>query len=322
MKINNLLIYIFAVALLLFAIVSASYWNNVSDNDITLNLIMMLMLELLGICIITLNINKIRMKGIVTISVFWVLLIPVVLILNLSDYLIADIIQVSLWPIVFLSSYLLIKDQSVHLYKLQKKFVFIFLIMLLFFVRTKNSDSETVNSVGDIILSENMIYFPLLTLPWLMLIEKKWIRNFLLFVLFIAVLYSFKRTAILAIVLGFVPYLFLSLKSSKKIVVNIIFLLMTLGVFGFSFYKIDQMENNAIVGRFSSMGEDGGSGRLIIYGIVYELQSQSSSYEWLFGHGHYAVKRDSSWDMSSHNDFLEVLYDYGIIIFHYCPTKI
>jgi len=41
---------------------------------------------------------------------------------------------------------------------------------------------------------------------------------------------------------------------------------------------------------------------------------KSSPSHILLGHGHNAVKRESIMDISAHNEFLEIIYDYGIII--------
>ena len=80
------------------------------------------------------------------------------------------------------------------------------------------------------------------------------------------------------------------------------------------FYQINQMQEKTITERFNNIEDDAGSGRLRIYERVIDLQKKSSNHEWIFGHGHYGVLKNSIPQMSAHNEFLEVLYDYGIII--------
>ena len=41
----------------------------------------------------------------------------------------------------------------------------------------------------------------------------------------------------------------------------------------------------------------------------------SSPTRLVIGHGHFGVRQDSWLEISAHNDFLEVIYDYGLVIF-------
>jgi O-antigen ligase len=40
---------------------------------------------------------------------------------------------------------------------------------------------------------------------------------------------------------------------------------------------------------------------------------QSTKAQLILGHGHNAVRRDSPLEISAHNEYLEIIYDYGII---------
>ena len=71
-----------------------------------------------------------------------------------------------------------------------------------------------------------------------------------------------------------------------------------------------------VFSRFSSISEDKGSGRDIVWRNVLDTYSKSPVLEKIIGHGHYSaiiVNRGHNIDLSAHNDFLEVLFDYGII---------
>ena len=59
--------------------------------------------------------------------------------------------------------------------------------------------------------------------------------------------------------------------------------------------------------------ETSGSGRSVIWGQVISMISSSNVYQLLFGHGHDSVFKVLQF--SAHNDFLEVLYDYGLFAF-------
>ena len=67
--------------------------------------------------------------------------------------------------------------------------------------------------------------------------------------------------------------------------------------------------------RIESVEEDRGSGRLDIWSAVIHEQSRSSFVEWLFGHGHNSVQKHVivfNKGYSAHNDYLQMLFDYGI----------
>ena len=66
-----------------------------------------------------------------------------------------------------------------------------------------------------------------------------------------------------------------------------------------------------LIGRFESISEDKGSGRGDLFLMVWELILKSDTLELIFGHGYNSVVEVLEY--SAHNDFLEVMYDQGII---------
>ena len=56
------------------------------------------------------------------------------------------------------------------------------------------------------------------------------------------------------------------------------------------------------------------TGREAIYLVTIEMIKHSSPAHILLGNGHNGVRRDSPLGISAHNEFLEIIYDYGIII--------
>lgn len=307
MKASRLITYIYSVNLLLFGIISASFWSDYEKNDNTLNLLMTIMLQILSFTILFLYLRQVKvkeMKGSVLIAVLWIFCAPIVLFMAHTQSLITDSLSVILWPIVFLCSYILVKNNRTNFYVLQKFFVILWFITLLYFVGVRLSEYRNAN----------MVFFPLMTTPWIMSIKKIRLRNIFLLVLFIAVLFSSKRSAIIAFILILISYYFSYFARGKSLlrgVVLVLLLIISVGIF----YQVNKMFDNAIIERFNSVEEDQGSGRLFIYQNVLDLQVRSTKSQYLWGHGHFAVKKDSLLDLSAHNDFLEILYDYGIIIF-------
>ena len=71
--------------------------------------------------------------------------------------------------------------------------------------------------------------------------------------------------------------------------------------------------NITIIERMQSLQEDGGSGRTTTYALVWKAFKDSNIVKQVIGHGFNAVYLDRISISSAHNDFLEVLYDYGVI---------
>lgn len=76
-----------------------------------------------------------------------------------------------------------------------------------------------------------------------------------------------------------------------------------------------QTFNLNILQRFMEISEDGGSGRIQIWDRVYLSYSSGSIFERLFGQGYQSVTRLmlTGRAILAHNDYLEILHDYGII---------
>ena len=71
---------------------------------------------------------------------------------------------------------------------------------------------------------------------------------------------------------------------------------------------------NHLFQRFQNISEDGGSGRDIVFAKVFYSIFDSSTGDFVFGHGYNAVLLDKvGFGFSAHNEFLEVFYDYGLV---------
>ena len=172
----------------------------------------------------------------------------------------------------------------------------------------------------------NSVYYCLLLLPVIFVQPNKFLMIFSAVVVFLAVLMSGKRAAFIAFVLAlFIPILFLADKRKYKLN-RILFLIFLMLLFIGIYYFITSIFNITLFERLAMLSEDGGSGRLDIYRQVLTGFKESSLVEKLFGHGFNGVAINRIvWSVdewtgvtstsSAHNDFLEVLYDYGLIGF-------
>ena len=65
--------------------------------------------------------------------------------------------------------------------------------------------------------------------------------------------------------------------------------------------------------RFENIEKDKGSGRLEVWEITSSMIVDQDIIKLFVGNGYNTVLRDSRLQLSAHNDFLEVAYDYGLI---------
>lgn len=243
--------------------------------------------------------------------IIWSLLIILPVLVN--DQRPSFLIRVELWPMSFLLIYMFVRYDPRRVNSLVRTFVLLFFIGLFFFLQSK-FQKVSIEEEG-MLARSNVIYNVLLTIPWILLIKNGRYKFFFILIVSLAVMYSGKRSTFLILILSLLPLLY-SVVNNIRSRFQKVLLLSCLGliVLGGLLFVNSRMDN-LITNRLESIEEDQGSGRLLIYEHVISLQSKSSVAEWIFGHGHMGVRRDSYYEMSAHNEFLEVLYDYGIIVF-------
>ena len=138
-----------------------------------------------------------------------------------------------------------------------------------------------------------------------------------IFIIFVAILGSLKRGGIVALIASIFIYflVYQYYYRKKKLKFFTIFLSIVFFASLFFFYDyVEQVTDGLISRRFKSITTDEGSGRLEIYSSVWGLICNSNFDEFLLGSGWQGVT--SKLGRSAHNDFLEVLYDFGVIVFN------
>lgn len=182
---------------------------------------------------------------------------------------------------------------------------------LAFFIhhRTSASDSE--------LEGDNSVFFVLLMIPWISLVSnnsKRWLATILIVLCSIV---SLKRSAIIiglssSALIYFRDFLWRRKKSVATLFGAVIIVMLAVGIMYTQSETIDKVSQ-----RFEQVEDDGGSGRDVIYADVINRYEQGSIIQKVFGRGFDSVRRDSTFfvPVSAHNDFLEVLYDFGIIGF-------
>ena len=214
--------------------------------------------------------------------------------------------------IVYLFTYKLIVEKKKKSNLLKKLFVLCFfeaLILYIFIIIKRGVFVESIYS------SSEINYLLLLT-PWVFLLKSEKLKFVCFSLLAIAILSSTKRSALLVLLLILLPYyihLGKSIFRNRLLFVSLIVLLLFVSVS--IFYRVDSRLDNRLTSRIESVEDDRGSGRLDIWAAVLQEQSRSSFMEWLFGHGHNSVQKHVivfNIGFSAHNDYLQMLFDYGI----------
>jgi O-antigen ligase len=91
-------------------------------------------------------------------------------------------------------------------------------------------------------------------------------------------------------------------------------ILIVLAIIYSTFVVIDSSNESLLYTRFENIKNDQAGGRLSLYEEVIKLQSKATFTELFLGHGHNTVRLYTQGKLSAHNDFLEVLFDYGILV--------
>ena len=168
-------------------------------------------------------------------------------------------------------------------------------------------------------VERNSVYYVLCFLPFTSFFNNKFIYCFFLVSQTMITLISGKRTALIALlayifVVGVIR--FSQFSSKRKVTMGLIYILVSAMLLVF-FPRIIDMFQITVFDRLGAIGEDGGSGRMLIYKTVLDKQFHSGVIHWLIGDGYNAVLSSGvvkiGTSLSAHNDILEILYDYGIV---------
>lgn len=185
--------------------------------------------------------------------------------------------------------------------------VFAYLFMFVKGVSKENDGIALISSV----------YYVVLLMPSLFLVKKPVLKYGLLCCVFATVLLSVKRTAFLAFGLAVCAYWFVDYKvranSTRKRLYMILAGVCLTVFFVFFLNVFVEKLDIGILNRLATMVEDGGSGRVYIWNHTWEMIKQSDTVSLIFGHGFNSVYHNSDISYSAHTDFLEVIYDYGIV---------
>ncbi len=217
------------------------------------------------------------------------------------------LISTLFFPIVFLSSYYVFNKTRV----LQRVINSQFVLLIIFFVLYFYARFVLVLNNGLVI---NSVYYQVLLLPFVLLMNQSRIRNIGILLILTTTLFSMKRTALIAILISlFIYYLTKNREKLKKTVsIKKIFSIVTLIFILIYLNKLTaSILGNDIIMRLLSVFDDNGAGRFSIVNTILSQMKLNSFSDLMLGHGYNATALVTG-GLTAHNDFIEILYDFGV----------
>lgn len=178
--------------------------------------------------------------------------------------------------------------------------------LYLMFIRVSQENTE---------IYQSDVYFLLCLLPFVFLLDQGKNLAFKFIPLVIVVIFAAKRTGFIA--LGgavFTYYLieYVQSKNLKKFVKMIAGIALSVVVFIVLYNILSSRFDINLLERMEELSEDGGSGRDDIYKGIWNAYKNSEFLNKLIGYGVNGIQVVYGRNTGAHNDFLEILYNYGI----------
>lgn len=154
-------------------------------------------------------------------------------------------------------------------------------------------------------------------LPIILNIRNKYLKYiFLVIVLYWSII-SAKRTSLLCIGLAFAFLIISNILhvSGRSLVKFIVVLAIGVAIIYFAYNKYPEfaLQTDYLIERFEDPKDnESNRERMDMYKGTYLAFLTSSIFEQLFGHGYMAVVNDL-YGRPTHNDLMEILYDYGLM---------
>lgn len=199
----------------------------------------------------------------------------------------------------------------------QNKAIWFFFAMCAIAVPLIKIHLSGAGNIGQVIF---LTYFCITTLPLvLILTNNRSYRNLSMVLAVLISTASTKRAGTLALILGLFIMLVveahiqgtLNQRWKKYLKIMLLILMGTIIVF-----YLENAGRIQILDRFARLGDDGGSGRDVIWSIVLNAYHSSGLVQRLFGHGFqsvYYILRPGGFYRFAHNSYIEYLYDYGTV---------
>ena len=164
----------------------------------------------------------------------------------------------------------------------------------------------------------NSVYYLIFLLPAVLCCRKKWIHYAAFFAVLIGTVFSGKRTALVIVLVCWAVWISFTMRGkSFRLKMGIIAVVIVLSVVGYNvFLSIANQYGLNLIARMNAAisGADNGSGRIDIWRETFETIADENILLALIGRGYRAVSVNSQYASlsESHNEFIQVLFDYGV----------
>ncbi|PIC56155.1 hypothetical protein CSV80_15940 [Sporosarcina sp. P12(2017)] len=186
---------------------------------------------------------------------------------------------------------------------------FIQVMVVIYFVASIYA-SFKISSTYEVIATVNLVYYMIIFLPFILLINSKYKKiNSILIILIVMI--SMKRGALIVFPLMMIAYY--SLEGVLKRYGLSYFLKMAglLIAFLISFKLIDRFTDGYLLSRFSKESLADGSGRNEIFATAINNISNRSLIDFLIGKG--SGSSITSLGTGAHNEWLEFMFNFGLV---------
>lgn len=170
-------------------------------------------------------------------------------------------------------------------------------------------------------------YFLLCALPLVMLFDKGIAMYIKIIPLALCLMMAGKRTGFLGLAAAVLVYYLIDCIQKRNIdaFFSVVVKVGAVVVLFFVVYSfLESKLNLTLLDRMETISEDGGSGRDEIYAGVWQAIKSSDFFDLFFGHGMGGIQVVYGRNTGAHNDFLEIMYNYGffaVVLFVYLYYK-
>lgn len=306
-KINMLLMIFLITAISGFYLIDNLYFGTVVSGIGRLTLLF----EVLALGYIFWNSKVMKRLSPIAINIMLFGLIMQISILVNNDGAVEDllnqIVNAGYWLLAFLYAYVWVRKNNSIMFCVNF-FAISFLLIFYLYIEITKVTYLSLTAV-------NFVYFVILMLPLLLMLHNTTFKLLALSMMFGAVVLSFKRAGMLALMFGILAHFFIEYYISnrnRRVQILLLSLLVAMLIAGGMWDSSNSEMGSFWDSRMETIISDGGSGRFDIWEETILLQMNSDIAGWIVGHGYSRVYLDSQLSQSAHNDFMEILYDYGI----------
>lgn len=226
-----------------------------------------------------------------------------------SDGPLTTFLKSTYWCWMYFISYTIFSYKEIKDCKYDK---YVLIITILLFIVFNYNHYD--RSKAELLEGDNSIFYSLMFIPWACCSKSTVKRWVMVLLITICAIVALKRSGIIIILsvlvlLYYRDFLRRNIMYPKNWIFGVVVILC--GILVYYKFSTSIVDVNQ---RFNMIEDDGGNGREAIYKDVISRYASADISCQLFGNGFNSVAgTDKTRALSAHNDFLEILYDFGAI---------